>query len=589
MCSLMRFLRWALFAGAVLILMAGCGGGDGAQRDAPNPSDVDIDAGEPGGEAVFLAAGDVDYLDPGRTYYTFGFMVQFAVNRALYQYQPDGGEPVPDLATTPPQISQDNRTITVRLRPDIRYAPPVDGVVTADDVKYAIERAFTTNVPSSYASSYFRFIEGAPQRPVPMSELESFPGIDTPDDTTLVFKLTKPVAQRVAAALAMPITVPVPKDFAQRYDRRRPSTYDEHVAFTGPYMVRRRVPGERIELTRNPNWNPATDFRPAYLDRITIEEGGQDLERMMRRTLSGSRLLCCDTGQRLPLATLRKALDRFPTQVASLGAGGTRWVALNTQIPPFDNANVRKAVIAAVDREALRETRGGEVAGPVAQHYLPPGVPGYEQSGGEAGFEDHDWMQAPGGDSELARRYMLDARAEGVPITQDGRYDGSERLLLIATNGLPGLETARVLRNQLAALGFKVDLRQVPQDTVFGEFCGNDRAAVAICADAAWFKDFADPEEMLRPTFSGAARSERDSVNWSELDVRPIDAAMRSASALEGPDRARAWADVNRDIVEQAPGIPYLWDTAYQLASADLNAVMNPFSSTWDLNYVSVK
>ncbi len=340
---------------------------------------------------------------------------------------------------------------------------------------------------------------------------------------------------------------------------------------------------------RNPNWSPATDFRPAYLDRITIEEGGSDLVRMIDRTLSGSRLLCCDAGQRLPGATLRKALDRFPTQVASVPAGGTRWIALNTQIPPFDNLNVRKAVIAAVDREALRATRGGEQVGPVAQHYLPPGVPGFEDSGGEAGFDDFDWMQAPGGDADLARRYMLAARAEGVPITQDGRYDGGGKLLTIATNDPPGLETGRAVRDQLATLGFKLDLREVPQDTVFGDYCGNDRKAVAICADAAWFKDFADPEEMLRPTFSGAARAEHESVNWSELDIRPIDAAMRAASELEGSDRAQEWAEVNRSIVEQAPGIPYLWDTAYQLSSADLNAVMSPFSATWDLSYVSVK
>ena len=389
--------------------------------------------------------------------------------------------------------------------------------------------------------------------------------------------------------MVMPITVPVPKGYAQSFDRRSPSTYDAHVAFTGPYMVRRREPGERIELVRNPNWSPSTDFRPAYLERIIIEQGGEDPASMMRRTLSGSRLLCCDAGQRLPGPTLRKALDRFPTQVASVPAGGTRWIALNTQVAPFDNLNVRKAVIAAFDREALRATRGGDEVGPIAQHYLPPGVPGFEQSGGEAGFEDLDWMQAPGGDAELARTYMLAARAEGVPITQEGRYDAPGKVLAIAPNDLPGLETGRAVRDQLTALGFEVDFRPVPKDTVLGEFCGNDRAAVAVCTDAAWFKDFADPEEMLRPTFSGAARAERDSVNWSELDIRPIDAAMRSASKLEGIDRSEAWADVNRAIVEQAPGIPYQWDTAYQLASADLSAVMNPFSATWDLNYVSVR
>ena len=35
----------------------------------------------------------------------------------------------------------------------------------------------------------------------------------------------------------MPCTVPVPKDYAQKYDKGKQSTYGEHQVFTGPYMV----------------------------------------------------------------------------------------------------------------------------------------------------------------------------------------------------------------------------------------------------------------------------------------------------------------------------------------------------------------
>ena len=48
-----------------------------------------------------------------------------------------------------------------------------------------------------------------------------------------------------------------------------------------------RDPGKRIEMVRNPNWNKDTDFRPAYLDSITIEEGNDDLTVASRRTLGG--------------------------------------------------------------------------------------------------------------------------------------------------------------------------------------------------------------------------------------------------------------------------------------------------------------
>ena len=112
---------------------------------------------------------------------------------------------------------------------------------------------------------------------------------------------------------------------------------------------------------------------------------------------------------------------------------------------------------------------------------------------------------------------------------------------------------------------------------------------MAVCPNVAWFKDFNDPEEMLRPTFSGDALVPTDNTNWSELADPAIDQQMRDASLLAGTDRAEAWADVNRAIVAQAPGIPYLWDNAYQAASSDLNAVMSPFSTTWDLNYVSLR
>ena len=49
---------------------------------------------------------------------------------------------------------------------------------------------------------------------------------------------------------------------------------------------------------------------------------------------------------------------------------------MDTSRPPFDDLNVRKAVIAGMDRAALRLQFGGAAYGKIAQHYLPPGMPG---------------------------------------------------------------------------------------------------------------------------------------------------------------------------------------------------------------------
>src|SRR5215212_11556958 len=214
-------LSWLLPAllVAFALIAAGCGGDDsdssGSKSNNPNPSGADIGEGKQGGALTFLAAADVDYIDPGQTFYTFGYMVQYAVNRPLYSFEPDDAEtPVPDLADGDPEISDDNKMITVTLKKGVKFSPPVNREVTSEDIKYGIERAFTTNVPSGYATSYFAEIEGAPEAPVKIGKLTPFSGLDASDPSKLVIKLTKPVAPRVAAALVMPITVPVPKEYA---------------------------------------------------------------------------------------------------------------------------------------------------------------------------------------------------------------------------------------------------------------------------------------------------------------------------------------------------------------------------------------
>jgi len=159
--------RWGAVAAALALAASGCGGSDeGPGSDGGDqPSGAPVE-GKKGGKVAFLAAADVDYMDPGQSYYTFGYTVQYAVNRPLYSFEPDDADtPVPDLAEGAPEISADNKKITVKLRRGVKFAPPVDREVTADDVEYAMERAFTANVPSGYATSYFGDVVGAPDDP----------------------------------------------------------------------------------------------------------------------------------------------------------------------------------------------------------------------------------------------------------------------------------------------------------------------------------------------------------------------------------------------------------------------------------------
>jgi len=585
----------ALLIGLIAIfalVAAGCGGSD--SEDSGSSGDTSGGApaeGKQGGDLTFLAAADVDYLDPGQSYYTFGYQVLYSVNRPLYSFSPDEPDkPQADLAEGDPQISEDKKEITVKLKTGIKYAPPVNREVTSADVKYAMERAFSANVPSGYATSYFGDIVGAPDEPTKgVKEIE---GITAPDPQTLVIKLDRPVAVTVAAALVMPITVPVPEDYAKEFDAKSPSEYDQYVAFTGPYMVKNdpktgkvtgRDPGKRIEMVRNPNWVKDTDYRPAYLDSITIEEGNDDLTVASRRTLQGTTIMCCDSGQP-PIPVLKRALTQNKEQIGRVSGGGTRWIALNTTLKPFDNANIRKAVIAGFDRDALRKTRGGEFIGDVAQGFIPPGIPGFEESGGPKGFEGIDFMANPKGDPAVMQKYLDAAKEEGVTPSTGGE------LLTIATNADPGNQTAQVAQAQLNKMGFKLNYRKVPQDTLYTKFCGVPKSDYVICPNVGWFKDFTDPQSLLEPTFKGDAIKPQGNVNWSLLDDKDINDAMTKASLVEaGPDRNQAWADINKMIVEQAIGIPYVWDDNINLWSKDVDGAMNAYFSGPDFSFTTLK
>ncbi len=75
---------------------------------------------------------------------------------------------------------------------------------------------------------------------------------------------------------------------------------------------------------------------------------------------------------------LQSAYQSHKTQL-SIAPLGAYYAALNTQVPPFNNINLRKAVIAMANRNAYLLARGGKLVGQVATHFIYPEVPGFSR------------------------------------------------------------------------------------------------------------------------------------------------------------------------------------------------------------------
>lgn len=492
-----------------------------------------------------------------------------ATVRPLYRYAP--GDPttaVPDLASGAPDIAADGRTVTIRIRSGVRYSPPVDRAVVAADVKYAIERGFNPSVGSGYAGVYYGDVVGADR-----ADGGPIAGITTPDDHTIVFRLTRSTGSMLAQATVLPLSAPVPPEYARRYDDKpqgQASDYANFQVATGPYRFAADasgrvlgigiVPGRRYVVERNPNWDPATDDRPAYLDGVQWSVGN-DPNVAGRQVLDGAGQTLGDT----PTAALvKRAVQRYPEQIYFSPGSGSRYAALNTAIPPFDDANLRKAVAATLDREQMRLVRGGAVLGDVATHFLYPGVAGFEEAGGLRG-PGVDFLAAPGGDPAVARKYMV---AAGY---SDGRYTGTETIDVVGDSGDPSDKDAQLVDEALRSLGFRTKLRLVDAGTMFNRFCAVPKAAVAVCPNLGWIRDFADPQTVLDAAFNGAAIVPTHNSNWPQLRDPEIDAAMARAELVVGEqERAQAWAKIDRMITETGAAIPWLWDRQPVISSKDV-------------------
>src|SRR3954467_1045161 len=272
-----------LAVACVAAVVAGCGSSsNNNNKTASGSAPTSAPQGaKQGGTLTIVSSGDVDNkLDPGYSYYQFDFILDNHLHRTLYRYKPnDTSKPSPDLAASDPQISKDAKTVTIKIRKGVKFSPPVNREVTSKDVKYAMERDFLPQVGNGYAGAYWGDIVGVDQ--MASGKAKEISGITTPDDQTLVIKLKRPTASIVIGAMALPGTAPVPKEYAQKFDKGKQSTYGLHLVTTGPYMVQNDAsgkitgyqPARRITMVRNPKWDKATDWRPAYVDKVIVQEG----------------------------------------------------------------------------------------------------------------------------------------------------------------------------------------------------------------------------------------------------------------------------------------------------------------------------
>jgi peptide/nickel transport system substrate-binding protein len=342
-------------------------------------------------------------------------------------------------------------------------------------------------------------------------------------------------------------------------------------------MIKSYNAGRSLTLVRNPNWSRSVDgVRPAYADKI-VWNAGADVTVAARQTLDSTDLLMMDAP---PSSMVERAYKTKRAQL-SLAPLGDYYASLNMQVPPFNNINLRKAAIAASDRQAYLLARGGNLVGSVMTHFLFPEVPGFQQSGGYKGF-GQDYLASPTGNHAVACKYMTLA---GYP---NCKYTGNATVTIVGSNADPGPQEMQIVQNGLNSLGFKTTIKAVPQQTMYSKFCGYVKAHINVCPTAGWIEDFPDPYATLFVPFSGEAIVPINNTNWPLLNNPAINQAIDRAAAIDNQaQRLQAFANVDKMIVDAAPAIPEVWASNALLEGSSAKGVLDPWNDEWNVSFSS--
>lgn len=539
---------------------------------------------ERGGTLRLVASADVDSLDPARTYYVWSWLLQRLFSRTLMAFRsapgPEGREVVPDLAEAPGVPSDGGRTWTYRLRSGIRFE---DGTpVTAQDVKYAIQRTYAQDVlPGGPVYLLGLLDDGTDGTPAgrypgpyrdPHTERLGLRAVRTPDALTLVFRLRQPFPD-FDYLMAQPNTAPVPEaaDTREHYGRRPMAT--------GPYRIEEYVPDRRLSLVRNHQWDPSTDpVRSALPDRITVAFG-VEVNSLDDRLLAGDFHIDVE-GRGIQHAAKDRILadPALRSRADNPATGFLQYISVQQAVPPFSDVHARRAVFYAADKRALLRARGGApVGGSLATSILPPTLPAH--SAHDRYPSGHDLT----GDLEAARAELA---AAGLP-------DGFETV--IATQ--PGKFTvvAETLAASLARVGIRAEVRQLDTAGYYRTGLGSPvtvREQGLGLAVTDWGADFPTEYGFLGPLIDGRQiKPGGGNFNFAELDDPEIHALIDKALRTGNPDERRAlWQRIERVVMEQAVMLPMAHDrTLHYRDPRVTNVYVHPAFGLYDVQAMGLR
>jgi peptide/nickel transport system substrate-binding protein len=365
-----------------------------------------------GGDLIFALEARVPSLDQHAGNSTATRNIAVNVFESLIT-RDENLNPVLDLAESMTE-SPDKLAYTFKLRPGVTFHN--GKAMTSADVAASFERYRRVGIDRSI--------------------LEPVDGWDTPDPSTFVIRLKRPLPTFIESlsSFVVPIVI-VPAELADA-----PALQMQPIG-TGPFQVEEFRADSFVKLKRFAGYkpNPAQTqlngfggYKQACLDSVTF--------RMM--TESAARTAALEVGEihgveDVPMASQKRLAANSALTIARNDQALMNVAYPNFSNPPTDNPKVRQAILAAMDFDEIMEAASEGV------YKLNPGFqyPGqlYATEAGKQHLNQKD--------KDKAKRLL-----------QEGGYKG-EKVVLLTNREFPLMyNTSLVMAEQLKAVGINAEL-----------------------------------------------------------------------------------------------------------------------------------
>ncbi|MBP1857800.1 ABC transporter substrate-binding protein [Rhizobium herbae] len=477
------------------------------------------DAIKQGGDIVITYKDDIATLDPAIGYDWVNWSMIKSLYSRLMDYTPGTPDLIPSLAETY-EVSPDGLTYTFKLRKGVKFTNGRE--VVASDVKYSIERAVDPKTQGPGAG-FFGAIKGFDA--VTGGASTTLEGIATPDDSTVIFTLSRPDATFLHV-LAINFASVVPKEAVEA----AAGDFGKKPVGSGTFVLKEWTVGQRLVFERNPDYF-VKDM--PHIDKFTVEVGQEPLVALLRLQKGEVDI----AGDGIPPAKFVE-IKNSPEGADIIVDGAqlhTGYITLNTRVKPFDNVKVRQALNMAINKERITRILNGRAT--AANQPLPPLMPGYDKS---------------------FTGYAFDVEKAKALLAEAGFPDGFETILY-STNTDPQPRIAQAIQQDLAAVGVKAEVRALAQANVIAAGGTEGEAPMIWSGGMAWIADFPDPSNFYGPIL-GCAGAVQGGWNWSWYCNKDLDARAIAADSMSDPakatERQAVWGKIFTDIMADAPWIP---------------------------------